>query len=358
MENNAKPIDNSYLRYANCWEDADALLRDLNISVGDRVLSIGSGGDNSFSLLVNNPEIVVAVDINDNQLKLIELKKAAFKTLSYPQFLEFLGFKESNKRHHLFGLVSSELSEEGKNYWKNRLSEIETGIIHAGKFEKYFHLFAKKVLPKIHSKKKIDQLLTQKAEKEQLLFFHKKWNTWRWRLLFKVFFSKYVLGKFGRDPKFLEQVSVPVSTFILDKAKNHLCSKKCQSNGFLTYILTGSFGENLPHYARPENFHPIKENLDKLIVFKGFAEDVFDHYSGFNKFNLSNIFEYMPSDLFEQTANNLLANSQKGSRFVYWNLMVDRKMSDSLKEKLTPIPIEENQTDKGFFYKTRILEEL
>lgn len=39
------------------------------------MLSVCSGGDNSFSLLTNEPSLVVAVDINKTQLYLAELKK-------------------------------------------------------------------------------------------------------------------------------------------------------------------------------------------------------------------------------------------------------------------------------------------
>ena len=198
----------------------------------------------------------------------------------------------------------------------------------------------------------------KKTEKEQEIFFEKKWNSWRWRMLFRIFFSKYVMGKFGRDPKFLKQVSIPVSTYILNKAKVHLSSTNCQTNFFLEYILNGKFGENLPHYARAENFDVIKSNIDKLIVFEGFAEDAFKEYHSFNKFNLSNIFEYMDEDLFKATSDNLIENSNKNSRFAYWNLMVERKMS-SISEELSLQKMESEKLqriDKGFFYKGFIIE--
>ena len=85
------------IRYANCWEDADILLKGMDPKAGDRILSIGSGGDNSLALLSRNPECVVAVDISEPQLHLIALKKAAVKHLDYEAFLGFLGFKPMQK---------------------------------------------------------------------------------------------------------------------------------------------------------------------------------------------------------------------------------------------------------------------
>ena len=88
MKEQLKNVKHDYIRYANCWEDPDVLLEALDVQENDKVLSIGSAGDNSFSLLSKNPKLVVAVDINPIQLNLIELKKAVFS--SNNRFTRFL----------------------------------------------------------------------------------------------------------------------------------------------------------------------------------------------------------------------------------------------------------------------------
>ena len=352
MRDQLKKTRHDYLRYANCWEDADVLLEGLQIKPGDRVFSIGSAGDNSFSLLVDNPELVLAVDINPIQQHLIELKKAAFKALDYTEFLEFLGFLESTKRKMLFSKVQEKLEDKEAFFWKGRMAEIEAGIIYQGKFERYFQLFRTKILPLVHSQKNVQELFRKKTPEEQKQFFHSKWNNWRWRLLFNLFFSKFVMGRFGRDSAFLKEVKIPVSRFILQQAKKHLSDEHCQRNYFLQFILGGRFDDLLPHYARQSNFKKIKSNMDHLHTFHGLAEDAFAEHSHFDKFNLSNIFEYMNPAVFQQVVQDLVNNSNSGAQFAYWNLMVERQMSavvstlkkeDSLSEKLT-------QKDKGFFY--------
>ena len=79
------------IRYANCWEDPEVLLQGLNAPPGSKILSVGSAGDNSFSLLTTDPELVVAVDVNQIQLHLIELKKVCFAQLSHAEMICFLG---------------------------------------------------------------------------------------------------------------------------------------------------------------------------------------------------------------------------------------------------------------------------
>src|SRR3972149_6091362 len=83
------------VRYANCWEDADILLRALNVKEGGVYLSIASAGDNSLSLLTKNPSKVIAIDINPVQLGCMELRKIAFLDLSYEELLGFLGVYDS-----------------------------------------------------------------------------------------------------------------------------------------------------------------------------------------------------------------------------------------------------------------------
>lgn len=358
MSEQLNNVRHDYIRYANCWEDADILMNALEVGSGDRVLSIGSAGDNSFSMLAYNPELVVAVDINPVQLNLIELKKAAITALDYEAFLQFLGFRECTNRWSLFLKVKEQLSVAVAGFWAARRTEIEEGVIYQGKFEKYFRLFHKKILPLIHTKKRIRQLFEEKDVVAQERYFKARWNNKRWRMLFKIFFSKFIMGRFGRDPRFLKEVKVRVSDFILGTAQKHLSSVHCQHNYFLQFILTGKFNTELPHYARKENFEKIKSRIDRIEIYNGLAEDAFKAYQGFNKFNLSNIFEYMDQELFKSVSQNLFQEGQPASKYAYWNLMVPRKMSEIIPglrydnesaQKLA-------QKDKGFFYGNFIID--
>lgn len=353
-------VDFDLIRYANCWEDADLLLKGLQATPGARMLSIGSAGDNSFSLLVTDPELVVAVDVNAVQLALIELKKAAICGLEYDDVLAFLGFRPCADRLALYRKIRERLPEEDQVYWDVQTEAIINGVIHQGKFEGYFQLFARKVLPWIHRKSRVEALLSPKSEPEQRHFYEKKWNTWRWRLLFKIFFSKTVMGRYGRDPEFLKEVRVPVGKTIYSKAGAHLQQVAAQTNPMLRYSLTGSFGDLLPHYLQPENFLLIRERMDRLKTLKGYAQDAIATYGQFRYMNLSNIFEYMSTELFQETATQLAEGLEKGGRLAYWNLMVPRHLStvapDKLKE-LQPLSSQLTSEDKGFFYHCFLIDE-
>jgi len=363
MEKQLQEVSHDYVRYANCWEDADILMQALKPDSSSRVLSIGSAGDNSFSFLAFSPELVVAVDINPVQLKLIQLKKTAISILKRKEYLEFIGFHETEMRAFLFARVKNALEKEGhkevSDYWEAHENQVLDGIIHAGKFEKYFHVFSKKVLPLIHNEKRISKLFNEKTQPQQEQFYNHTWNSKRWQGLFKVFFGKFVMGRLGRSKAFLNEVEVPVGEFIFNKAEKHLQSINCQKNYFLKYILTGNFDEHLPHYVREGIYEKIQENINKLEIFEGLADTAFEKYGKFNRFNLSDIFEYMTPEIFDKVAQNFLENSMQDSLYGYWNLMVPRRVSEIKLdnfEYLKEFSEELTEKDMGFFYGKFIVE--
>ncbi len=343
-------VNMDIIRYANCWEDAELLLDGLGEQKDKSILSIASGGDNSLSLLTLNPRKVVAIDVNETQLFVLELKREAIRTLSHEAFLAFIGYKDSSDRFQTYITIRPLLSKGAQNYWDQQTEVIESGLVHGGKFEKYLMSFCKRVLPFIHSKKTIEKLLAPKNEGEQARFVANSWNTFRWRMLFKIFFSKFVLGHFGRDPAFLKEVDVNVSDYLLQKANAYLSTQACQNNWMLHYIMEGDFGTHLPHYAQKDNFSIIKSRLDLLHLQKGLAEDAIKKHGKFDAFNLSNIFEYMDPTTFKAVGKQLIAGSQPGARMAYWNLMVPRELSQIF-FSLSAQKKNSSVIDRGFFYR-------
>ncbi len=348
-----------FVRYANVWEDAEILLAGLDLPPGKRILSIASAGDNCFQLLKTDPEIVVAADLNPAQFHLIELKMAAIRRLDYLEVLSFLGFREMENRLEIFKKLKNDLSPAARNFWENKPTDLKNGVIHSGKFERYFQMFARRVLPFIHSKNEVEKLLSPKTPAEQVTFYREKWNTWRWRLLFKIFFSRWVMGKFGRDPQFLAQVETSVAERILKKAEQHLENPVISKNHILRYNLTGSFGHLLPDYLQPENFETIKNRLDRIQFFHGFAQDAGQKFGKFDAMNLSDIFEYMDLPTFAAVSDALLKIANPGCRLAYWNLLVPRRISeiDRRATFLEEISTQLTARDRGFFYDKFIVDQ-
>ena len=131
--------DFTQVRYANCWEDADILIRALDPQ-GRHCVSIGSAGDNSFSLLAAGASHVTVSEINPAQIACIRLRIAAYRALDHAEFLALLGERQGN-RLALYEKCLPYLDETTRKYWSHFPSYIAEGFGRIGKFERYLTLF-------------------------------------------------------------------------------------------------------------------------------------------------------------------------------------------------------------------------
>lgn len=351
------------IRYSNCWEDADILLEALQVKAQGAYLSIASAGDNSLSLLSRGPKVVLAVDISPAQIACLQIRKAAFQKLSYDELLRFLGVLPAADRPQLYLRVRPLLPEEAGVFWDERADIIRRGIIHCGKFERYFSLFRRYVLPLIHSRRDVERLLSIADSESRARFYTQKWNTVRWKMLFRVFFSRMIMGKLGRDPEFFKYVESDVSGRIFKRAEYALTVLPTDKNPYLEYILTGNYRRALPFYLRKENFESIRANIDRLIIFKGTLQQAFleNKATEFDGFNLSDIFEYMDQDQYRKELAGIFGRAKSQARIVYWNMLADRKEINGMEGKINFLDSEADELfkqDKAFFYKALIIVEI
>ena len=355
--------DFSVLRYAQCWEDADVLLAGLAIRPGDVCLSIASAGDNALAMLARSPSRVVAVDLSFPQIAAVRLRVAAFRTLEHRELLELLGFRPSSTRLQLYAKIAAELDPDVRAYWDAHLSDIAEGAANCGKFERYFALFRRRVLPLIHSRQTIAALLHKRTAADRERFYRARWNTWRWRALFRVFFSRFVMGRFGRDPAFFDYVQGPVSERIYARAEHALVRLDPSENSYLQRILAGEDAQELPFALRAENFAAIRAGLDRLEIFQGSLDACLDSNSEvrFDRCNLSDIFEYMSLENFSTLLSRIASACNPGARLVYWNMLAPRSRPESLRTVLTPcddLAQTLHLADKAFFYARLVVEEV
>lgn len=343
-----------FVRYANCWEDADVLVAALKPREGARILSIASAGDNVLSLLAEGAE-VVAIDISRAQLACLELRCAAFRHLEYSELLGFLGVHPHLDRLSVYHRLKSDLSGESSAYWDAQQSAINCGCIHAGKFEDYFRLFRTRILPLIHSQRRIEQLLVLQTAEERLDFWNSHWNNWRWRLLFRLFFSRTLMGRLGRDPEFFRYVQGSIAEQTMARARYAMTTLSTRDNPYLTYIATGNYRTALPRYLRPEFYEPIRLGLERLTILHGPIDSVTDEFTQgyFDGMNLSDVFEYMSEELAATVYGKLLGVAAQQARIAYWQTFVPRNPADRFPERARPLQelsAELFSRDKAFFY--------
>lgn len=358
----ARTADFSAIRYAQCWEDADVLVEALAPRPGQTLISIASAGDNTLALLIGRPERVIAFDLSPAQLACLELRIAAYRALSHPELLQLVGSRPSTNRRALYARCRAQLAAGARAFWDAHGDAIDAGIGGAGRFERYFTMFRTRVLPLVHRREVVRQLLAgggTAASRQG--FYEGAWNTWAWRAMFRVFFSRAVMGRLGRDPAFFTHVEGSVADRILGRARHAMTTLDPALNPYMHWILTGTHGEALPLALRPEHFDTIREGLDRVTWRERDVLGVLDTLDAgaVHGANLSDVFEYMSVPEYHRHLDALCRVLAPGGRLAYWNMLVPRRRPDTLASALEPLePLARtlHERDKAFFYSAFVVE--
>jgi len=376
--------DFSRIRYAQCWEDADVLVDALEPAPGKRVLSIASAGDNALALIARGAE-VVAIDLNPAQLACLELRVAAYRRLEHHELLVLIGSMgwsvppasrrcsgkdtgwkpgahsdSARERVRLYEKCRDDLTDAARGFWDAHPGEVEAGIGGAGKFERYFALFRNRVMPMIHSRATVDRLLRGGSPDAQADFYRRVWDNRRWRWLFRVFFSRFVMGRLGRSPEFFAHVEGSVADRIMERTRYALTELDCSENPYLQWILKGRHTTALPFALREENFSSIRKHLPNLTWRLGSLEEVLESGAGmFDGFNLSDVFEYVDEDHSSNLLARVASRANPGARLAYWNMLAPRSRPESMRDVLEPMSERAEELfrrDKAWFYQRFVLE--
>ncbi|MGI9522848.1 MAG: DUF3419 family protein [Hyphomicrobiaceae bacterium] len=350
------------IRYAQLWEDGDVLVSALQGPPGRTFVSICSAGDNALSLLTLDPERVIVVDLSPAQVECLKLRMAAMRKLDHARYLELLGARPSDRRLALLNEVAAGMEPDSQAFWAARADDVALyGVGGVGKFEHYFRIMKTWLLPLAHGQKTVADVFVSRPPAERQDFYDKRWNSWRWRLLLKVFFSRFAMGRLGRDPAFFDHVEGSVPDHVARRIVHAAVDLDPADNPYLHWILTGTMGNALPLAWRAEHYDTIRDRLDRLDVRIGSFEGLIAAGEHADGFNLSDIFEYMDQATFAAVYSDLLKVANPRARLVYWNMMAPRRVPEPLRgfvDARTDLEAVGKSLDKAFFYSDFVVEEV
>ncbi|WP_050528595.1 DUF3419 family protein [Pseudorhodobacter aquimaris] len=351
-----------HIRYAQLWEDADVLTEALGDCAGGTLVSICSAGDNALAMLTLDPEKVVVVDLSPAQIACLQLRIGMFRNLDHAEFLALMGARPSTKRKALLAKALAGAAPEVQAFWNALGDEVaQHGAGGVGKFERYFRIFRTRLLPLVHSRKTIDAIFVPRPKAARQAFLDRRFNTWRWRLLLNVFFSRFVMGRMGRDKAFFDHVEGSPAQHVARRIHHAAVIGEPAQNPYLHWIMKGTHGAALPMTWRAEHFEVIKSRLDRLDIRPGSLEAFISTGEKADGFNLSDIFEYMSPGVFAQVYGSILRASAPGARLVYWNMMAPRRVPQAFADRVTTRSDIEDRLkprDKAFFYSDLVVEEV
>lgn len=349
--------------YAQCWEDPALDRTALHIGPEDVVFSITSGGCNCLTFLLDNPRSVIALDLSPYQNHLLELKIAAFRTLTHDELLEFVGVRPSDRRWQLYRRMRDTLGGAGRSYWDSQADKIAVGIINCGRYERYIRLL-RVWLHRLIGESTIRQFFEAATTQERALLFDRKWETLWWWIFTRILLSRTTMTLLF-DKAFFRYLgsSFSLGRHFAQRTRHALTELPMRENYFLSYILLGHFysDEYLPPYLRKENFDTIRRRVDRIEI----VTDSCGHFfttrpnGSIAKFNFSNIFEWMSPEAYEQLLRETVRVASDHALLCYRNLLVSRERPESLsfcirsQRALAKVLL---QKDLSFIYNNYVIE--
>ena len=329
----------SELLFGMSWEDPGSDRSALRIQPADTLVTISSGGCNTLSFLLENPAKIFAVDINRCQSHLLELKCAAVRRLDCDDLYRFLGLAPSKNRLEMFHALGKDLSKPALEFWQRRLTMIQEGVVHQGRYEKFLRHF-RRLLRVVQGSRRIEGLFQCRSLDEQKEYFDRSWNTVQWRMLFRLAFNKHVLAKRGLSAdyfRFDDGASSFAESF-LRRSRRALREIPVGSNYFLAQYLLGRYvsTDAVPDFLRRENLPVVRERLERIEIVTADAKGWLAQRSeaSIDAFSLSNIYELMSPEETERTFEEVLRTARPGARICFRNLMIPREVQASLTSKI------------------------
>ena len=171
------------------------------------------------------------------------------------------------------------------------------------------------------------------------------------------------MSRLGREPEFFEHVEGRVADRLLDRARYALTELDPSDNPYLQWILTGRHQTARPLALRREHFETIRARLDRLTWAHASLEEYLDGQAAntIDRFNLSDIFEYVSASQYHQMLDALTRVGRPGGRLAYWNLFVPRSRPPSMADRLVPRTDRADELhvqDRAFFYGNFVLEDV
>jgi len=326
----------SKIVYSQCWEDPEIAADGLRLGPDDDLLCLTSAGDNVMALSLRQPRSIIAIDFSAAQNALLELKLAALRALPWYDHVAFLGARPSFDRVSVYrDRLRKELRDEVRGYFDAQEAQLARGIIHAGRFQRYLSIFRTAILPLVHGRAVIEEMLTISDRDARDEYYRRVWDNRRWRALFTMFFGRAVMARLGRDPAFFKYVDRDnIGGIFLERARHALVETAPRDNHFLQYAVLGRYPdlERGPVYLRESNFEALRKSTEQIKIVRSDLESALSTLGerALSALYLSDLFEWVSPEHHETMMRAIVRATRPGGRMVYWNLLVPRSRPESL----------------------------
>lgn len=348
------------------WEDPEMDRRALKINGDDTVISITSAGCNPLNFLCQSPKGMISVDGNPAQNSVLELKLAAINSLRHDQFADIFAARNPGIVADLYSnKLRSQLSDPARDFWDENLWMARRGLYNYGRMGIACRI-VRFVLPILGIRKsQLEELFELTSLEEQEAWYRQHAEKKLWRPMIKrLCKSRWFMYLCGVHPHQYNLVhdQHDMYDFVKERLEYVFTKVPIYDNYFMSVTVTGRFrGNRVPPYLLEENFETLRENLDRAHVVYGWLGPFLDtrEPGSIEKFNLLDIFDWMPPEVLESTWQSILRAAAPGATMIFRSGPYHMDLPDSVEQHLNSddetareiLKIDRSATYGGFYIK-------
>ena len=222
------------------------------------------------------------------------------------------------------------------------------------------------MLEQLKGKRLIRELFATEDPGERLRLYRQQWDTPLWRLFTRIFLSRTVMSLLFTGEFFAYvEGSFSFGKHFARLVERVLTCMPLRENYFVSYILLGRYfdEDHLPPYLMQENFSLIRSRLARVRMITGPCGEFFTGMpdSSIQKFNFTNIFEWMSEQAFEGMLREVWRVASHGAVMTYRNLLVLRERPSVLRTMIEPdraLAETLHARDRSFIYRNYVVERI
>lgn len=319
------------LLYAQVHEDPRLEMEALTPVFHGRIVVVTSGGCTALSLLASGARDVVAVDSNQAQNHITELKAAACRRSEHNEAIAFLGGRATDapRRIARYEEIRGALGADARRYWDSRRALIARGVLGVGVSERFMSGIAGVMRLLVHPRRRIEGLLACETLEAQRTFYHREWNSRRWRLLFRMLLTRGSLERTFDPAMYTSVKPLTVGARFHAQFERTLTELPVADNYFLHQALLGEYRSSRPS-GLPPYLGQSGDNGALTLVDATLTEYLRTQPSGaIDGFAISNVCEWLDDDGIDALFTEVVRTAAAGAvlcirNFLGWTEVPER----------------------------------
>jgi len=307
-------IGSKNIIYNISWEDPRVERKCCKFTKDDVILTISSAGCNVLDYLCDDPKAIVAADLNEAQLALLDLKLACIESgMPHEDFFALWGRSDPEVFRKYYKSTVRELlrRESSKEFWDNNGSLFDSNLMFAGSsgLMAYFLMVICKIAgidKNMHRKLPID------PKKSWFLMFA-AWvisQPWMWEWLAPLGGVPHAqLSLLSRQPELF-------SERLIEILATRMWSK---DNYFYHGYITGVFAKDCcPRYMSAEHYPHLKQRVQNVSLHHGLLGEAAKKRKDWTVISLLDSMDWMSFEMVAGLVYDIVPYVDKAKCRIFW----------------------------------------